>query len=1005
MSDSKLLRRIIVCVDDTVDAFNQAAGTSRSINPSNVVRVHRSIKHGRFEDATASIVEQEAKYYQAIVPTSRFKSTSAAEQQIHDIALDICQALKTPRDEIFLFAAGRGAYVARAVAGLLHHMGIPLPGYLRSFRELYENALKLIKARQQDDGIKGDQALEFLRIHTQGTPNIKFVGIFDATVSPVDQQIYDTSIVTSIRNFRHAMALNENRKLNTLDLPDQPPAKDMQSRSFLQSWFLGSHADITGGTQHDGLSIYPLQWILIEALLQGLVASFDLPNQANTVTENPISLVFPHYAGAVPDLSGKEQVQWRIEYANGVIVNMFDLHSVHVSKSDAQETSHTIVFEKSSRMQVTPRRIFNKKGLNGYDPEASYGTIIHPSAFCILSRNQRFLEQPRFKLYKENLADFEFNCLRSDADTLPPWLENSQLLASGVKAFRILVCGKTGVGKSTLINKVFGVEMTEESTNYTQGVHDINKAFESPNHPGLLIHDSRGWQAGSDQELDLIAQFLRHRAYQKEAAEALHVIWFCVDADVSRIEEADKRTFETIAQYSNHVPVFVVGTKKDKLVGYRKMQLLEEYMQKLDDYQEANRLATIEADKVAQEQFLALRDQLSQIKSYKADGYVCLSKNDEAGIKNLLSQTLDTIVDDRVRLFCVAAQVVDVNQKIDSAITECMRLGTHAVRTAMVPLPFSGMIGTPTVSRIICEHVLQCFGFPKAMPEEVEDIMSRIVMGNLKQFMSVSMTQFLVVSTAAAGLAVGTMGIGAILGVAGSFLSTPPTARMLLKCACDMILILERSFRYSGKYVSVRQIEDAAKQYTAITTTTFAGKTKRLQEHVHDEVDRLIPLMKVAIGWRFNKLRTGFEAIIYKNRFDRPPEYEEDDSLAQRLAELEVSTTEPVELPTDNDNRRAELSGTSEVAELEGVQSIPTTGVSELPGSISRASSTQTPSQTFSDRSTVLSPSLTPKTSATSPSELWSASTDIKKSRSDGSSFFSRMSSSMKIKKTKSAKS
>lgn len=114
---------------------------------------------------------------------------------------------------------------------------------------------------------------------------------------------------------------------------------------------------------------------------------------------------------------------------------------------------------------------------------------------------------------------------------------------------------------------------------------------------------------------------------------------FCVDADVSRIEEADKRTFETIAQYSNHVPVFVVGTKKDKLVGYRKMQLLEEYMQKLDDYQEANRLATIEADKVAQEQFLALRDQLSQIKSYKADGYVCLSKSKLSRMLKLKAST------------------------------------------------------------------------------------------------------------------------------------------------------------------------------------------------------------------------------------------------------------------------------------------------------------------------------------------------------------------------------
>jgi len=366
------------------------------------------------------------------------------------------------------------------------------------------------------------------------------------------------------------------------------------------------------------------------------------------------------------------------------------------------------------------------------------------------------------------------------------------------------------------------------------------------------------------------------------------------------------------------------------------------------------------------------------------------------------------IIDERVRLFCVAAQVVDVDQKIESAITECMRLGTHAIRTAMVPLPFSGIVGTPTVSRIICEHVLQCFGFPKAMPEEVEDIMSKIVLGNLKKFMTVTMTQFMVVSSASIGVALGTVGIGALLGLASCLISTPPTARMLLKCASDMILILERSFRYSGKYVSVKQIEDAAKQYVTIKITTFGGKEKRLQEHVHDEIDRLVPLTNVAVGFRFNKLRAGFERIVFKNRFDRPPAYEEDDEpLMDKMAELDSAVSAPAELPFTG-TERTELPGTSRVAELDNTSSMPLPIMAELPGSpISYTTLPMRPmyQHQASELSKVTSPLSVSRTSDTPPTEL-SATPSIKdnkleRGRSEGSGFFSKSWKSMKSKKTK----
>ena len=276
------------------------------------------------------------------------------------------------------------------------------------------------------------------------------------------------------------------------------------------------------------------------------------------------------------------------------------------------------------------------------------------------------------------------------------------------------------------------------------------------------------------------------------------------------------------------------------------------------------------------------------------------------GVKDLLSQTLGLIADERVRLFCVAAQVVDVEQKINSAITECMRLGTHAIRTAAIPLPLTGIIGTPTISRLICESVLQCFGFPKTTPAEVERIMSDIVMGNLSSFMKVSITQFCVVGAMTLGAAIPTAGIGAVVGLVGCLCGFPPTARMLLKCSCDMILILERSFRYGGKYVSTKQIEDAAKYYTTATIKTFSSKEKGLQQQVHDEIDQLIPLKKVSVGFKFGKLRTSMEEIIYNNRFERAGEFSSLKSASTLAIDM---PTYPVEL--DAGPIMAELPGDS----------------------------------------------------------------------------------------------
>lgn len=451
--DSKIVKtRHVICVDDVGNDVQSQKDASKAINASNISRLKNSIRQGEFIDASGAFLEQRVYYYQVEEQTSKFSYRANSEQQIHDIAFEICKNLRNPDDEIFLFGSGRGAFVVRAVAGVLHHMNLPRPGYLSNFPNLYQTTLELMKARREDNTLKGNKAIEALRLHTQGRPNIRFVGLFD-TVG--DKDTYDTTFVQSIQTWRHALAFNESKKASVIDSPVNFSFKDLQGRSFIRAWFLGTHQDMLGGTLQDGLSVYPLQWLLVEASLCGLALGSD----SKDIKENPLAIAFPQFTGGVPNLAGTEKIQWKIEYTNGICVSMFDLHSLHANKSNAQEASHVLHFDHMNKTGKTSRSIFDKDGLIGYDAESPSGTIVHPSVFCIFDRNQQFLEQKRFKPYKQALADFEEVCLKSDPSNLPPWLAESQLLASGVKAFRILVCGKTGVGKSTLINKVFGVEM------------------------------------------------------------------------------------------------------------------------------------------------------------------------------------------------------------------------------------------------------------------------------------------------------------------------------------------------------------------------------------------------------------------------------------------------------------------------------------------------------------------------------------------------------------------
>ncbi|KAF8326439.1 hypothetical protein F5887DRAFT_225940 [Amanita rubescens] len=131
--------------------------------------------------------------------------------------------------------------------------------------------------------------------------------------------------------------------------------------------------------------------------------------------------------------------------------------------------------------------------------------------------------------------------------------------------FRVLIVGRSGAGKSSLINALFKVSSADVEYNRA-GAANINEEITSPHNKYIIFHNSQGYEPENEEKFNILENFIVEQTEKQSPTERLHAIWLCIPAPYSggRIFETGEEKIFKLNQ--NKVPIIVVITKFDRYI-------------------------------------------------------------------------------------------------------------------------------------------------------------------------------------------------------------------------------------------------------------------------------------------------------------------------------------------------------------------------------------------------------------------------------------------------------